>query len=68
MKIQIVALAAAALCLAGAARGSAQQTAAAPDKIVATIDATQTGVPVSPYEYGMFIEHIGNTMYSQPLG
>ena len=64
MKIQFAGLAVAALCIAGAARGSAQQTAAAPDRIVATIDSTQTGVPVSPYEYGMFIEHIGGTMYS----
>ena len=64
MKIQIAGLAVAAFCLAGAARGSAQQTAAAPGKIVATIDAAQIGVPVSPYEYGMFIEHIGQTMYS----
>ena len=63
MKIQIAGLAVAVLCLAGAAQVSAQQSAAAPDKIVATIDATQTGVPVSPYEYGMFIEHIGGTMY-----
>jgi len=65
MKIQRSGLAAVALCLAGAAHGSAQQkTAVVPDKIVATIDAAQTGVPVSPYEYGMFIEHIGNLMYS----
>ena len=63
MKIQIAGLAVAVLCLAGAAQVSAQQSAAAPDKIVATIDATQTGVPVSQYEYGMFIEHIGGTMY-----
>ena len=64
MKIQIVSLAVAALCLAGATQISAQQPAAAPGKIVATIDASQTSVPVSPYEYGMFIEHIGSTMYS----
>jgi len=64
MKIQIAAWTAAALCFAGAAHGSAQQAPTTPDKIVATIDATQTGVPVSPYEYGMFIEHIGQTMYS----
>ena len=64
MKIQIAGLAVAVLCLAGAAQVSAQQSAAAPGSIVATIDASQTGVPVSPYEYGMFIEHIGNTMYS----
>ncbi|HEY1806651.1 MAG TPA: alpha-N-arabinofuranosidase [Terracidiphilus sp.] len=64
MKIQIAVLAVSTLCLAGTERVSAQQTAAAHDKIVATIDAAQTGVPVSKYEYGMFIEHIGQTMYS----
>src|SRR5579863_1507112 len=64
MKTQFAALAAAALCFAGTANTSAQQTTAAPDKIVASVDATQTGTPVSPYEYGMFIEHIGQTMYS----
>jgi alpha-N-arabinofuranosidase len=29
-------------------------------KIVATIDAGQTGAPISPYIYGQFIEHIGD--------
>jgi alpha-N-arabinofuranosidase len=38
--------------------------APAPSPIVATIDAQQTAPPVSKYEYGMFIEHIGSTMYS----
>ncbi len=33
-------------------------------KIVATIDASQTAAPVSPYIFGMFIEHIGKTMYT----
>jgi alpha-N-arabinofuranosidase len=32
--------------------------------ITANIDASQIGAPVSKYEYGMFIEHIGSTMYS----
>jgi alpha-N-arabinofuranosidase len=36
---------------------------AAAQKIVATIDTTQTAAPVSNYIFGMFIEHIGKTMY-----
>jgi len=32
-------------------------------KIVASIDTNQTAAPVSNYIFGMFIEHIGNTMY-----
>jgi len=35
-----------------------------PDRLAVTIDTQQTAVPVSKYEYGMFIEHIGSTMYS----
>lgn len=31
--------------------------------LIATIDTQQTSDPVSKYIYGMFIEHIGNTMY-----
>ena len=31
--------------------------------IVANIDAAQTATPVSKYVFGMFIEHIGKTMY-----
>ena len=40
---------------------------AAAQKIVANIDTTQTAAPVSNYIFGMFIEHIGKTMYG-PLG
>ena len=36
---------------------------AAAQKIVANIDASQTSAPVSNYIFGMFIEHIGKTMY-----
>ncbi|MGE5487585.1 MAG: alpha-N-arabinofuranosidase [bacterium] len=38
---------------AGSTRGAA---------IVASIDATKTGEPISPYIYGQFIEHIGDTV------
>ena len=57
--------AAAALLMGGAiATGLAQQSSpAAPQQVNVTIDAQQTARPVSPYEYGMFIEHIGPLIY-----
>ena len=65
MKIQTALFVSAGLWLGCAAAITAQQSSpSAPDRIVANIDASQTGVPVSKYEYGMFIEHIGNTMYN----
>jgi alpha-L-arabinofuranosidase len=33
------------------------------EKVVATIDTTNASEPVSKYEYGMFIEHIGTLIY-----
>jgi alpha-N-arabinofuranosidase len=41
------------------------QTAAAPppQTIVATIDTTKANQPISKYQYGMFIEHIGSLIY-----
>ncbi|HEY6489857.1 MAG: alpha-L-arabinofuranosidase C-terminal domain-containing protein [Terracidiphilus sp.] len=62
MKIMIAQLS----LLAIACTVAQSQTAATPasSAIVATIDAQQTAPAVSPYEYGQFIEHIGNTMYS----
>lgn len=33
------------------------------DPLVVNIDASQTAEPVSKYEYGMFIEHIGQLIY-----
>lgn len=48
----------------GVGVASAQSpNAAAGKSIVATVDATQTAPPVSKYIFGMFIEHIGKTMY-----
>jgi alpha-N-arabinofuranosidase len=35
----------------------------APNPIVAKIDAQQTAAPISKYEFGMFIEHIGSLIY-----
>jgi alpha-N-arabinofuranosidase len=34
-----------------------------PEPIVATIDTTKVGQPISKYEYGMFIEHLGSLIY-----
>jgi len=41
------------------------QTASTPSQgtIVATIDTAKVSPPVSKYEYGMFIEHIGSLIY-----
>jgi alpha-N-arabinofuranosidase len=56
---------AAAFLLGGAlTTGVAQQSSpTAPQQLKVTIDAQQTARPVSPYEYGMFIEHIGALIY-----
>src|SRR5579864_7652636 len=44
--------------------GVAQQSAPAPpQEIKVNIDTRKTDQPVSPYEYGMFIEHIGALIY-----
>jgi alpha-N-arabinofuranosidase len=40
-----------------------QATSSSQKPIVVTIDARQTAVSVSKYEYGMFIEHIGSLVY-----
>jgi alpha-N-arabinofuranosidase len=39
---------------------SAAQVDPHPSPIVATVDARQVKEPISKYDYGMFIEHIGN--------
>ncbi len=42
---------------------AAAQTPGAPEKrISVTVDAATTSAPVSPYLYGQFIEHIGDTV------
>lgn len=37
---------------------------AAHETVTATIDASRTGAPISPYLYGQFIEHAGNLIYA----
>jgi alpha-L-arabinofuranosidase len=43
------------------ARAEAQATQP-PQTVVATIDASKVGEPISKYDYGMFIEHLGNIL------
>src|SRR5690349_15320245 len=50
------------LLIAAASFGAPPQAAGggSAKNVNATIDATQTGAPISPYIYGQFIEHIGD--------
>ncbi len=65
MKNRAVIVAAAAFSLAGAIGTTAAQpnTPTPPQDLKVTIDTQQTARPVSQYEYGMFIEHIGQLIY-----
>ncbi len=63
MKMQIAVFAAAALWAAWVPAAAAQTETQAPQSIVASIDASQYASPASQYVFGMFIEHIGKTMY-----
>ncbi len=64
MKNRTVLIAAAAFTLAGALEIMAQQSAPTPpQELKVSIDTQQTAAPVSQYEYGMFIEHIGQLVY-----
>jgi alpha-N-arabinofuranosidase len=65
MKHRIVIVAAAAFSFAGIlATTAAQQNAATPpQELKVSIDTQRTAQPVSQYEYGMFIEHIGQLIY-----
>ncbi|HEV2136714.1 MAG TPA: alpha-N-arabinofuranosidase [Terracidiphilus sp.] len=64
MNSRIKLLAAAAFWIGCTLGASAQQNeAGAPAQIEATINTQQTAEPVSKYEFGMFIEHIGPLIY-----
>lgn len=54
---------AAALLLSSTIAVAAQMEPTPPSRIMVTIDMQKTMPPVSKYEYGMFIEHIRDTMY-----
>lgn len=63
MKIRVALFLAAAALAAGMSAGSQSTQPANSPRIAATIDTRQTAEPVSKYVFGMFIEHIGKTMY-----
>ena len=65
MKNRIAIIAAATLLLAATVKlGAAQQnTEKVPQELKVEIDTPQSAQPVSGYEYGMFIEHIGALIY-----
>lgn len=50
------------LAFASVIKGSAAEAAHEP--VNATVDASKTGAPISPYLYGQFIEHAGNLIYA----
>ena len=64
MKMRFALIAGAALCLVPLASTAQQAAVTQPERLVANIDARQTAAPVSSHVFGMFIEHIGRTMYS----
>ncbi len=57
-KLCLIALVA-ILCLAYAPEPAMSAT----KTIVATVDTTKLSAPISKYEFGMFIEHIGSLIY-----
>ena len=63
MRIRIAMIGAAVLLLGSPAIVRPQAEPAVPKTLVATIDVQQTATPVSKYEFGMFIEHIGSLIY-----
>lgn len=65
MKNRAAVITATTLVLFAAVRTGAgqQDTGRVPQDLKVNIDTQQTSEPVSPYEYGMFIEHIGSLMY-----
>ncbi len=62
MKMQNAVLVA-ALWIGGAAYSAQTAAPPVPQMVVAKVDASQSAQPVSKYVFGMFIEHIGKTMY-----
>ncbi len=64
MKMRIAILAIAVLSIASGVAIAAQQAdPALPNPLTVTIDTAKTAEPVSKYEFGMFIEHIGPLIY-----
>lgn len=57
------AIAASAVMVCFASVAAAQQFNSTPDRLTVTVDVQKTMPAVSKYEYGMFTEHIRDTMY-----
>ncbi|MEO6995274.1 MAG: hypothetical protein ABI273_16830, partial [Lacunisphaera sp.] len=51
------------LLFLGAALVATAQTPVANPPVTATIDASRTSAPISPYIYGQFLEHAGHLVY-----
>ncbi len=54
---------AAAVCLGFTATAAQNNQPPSPDRLAVSINVQQTAEPVSKYEFGMFIEHIGPLIY-----
>jgi alpha-N-arabinofuranosidase len=53
-----------AILLVLAALTASAQTQTPGQLVTATVDASKTGPPISPYVYGQFLEHAGSLIYS----
>ncbi len=62
-RTRIVLLAFAAVWMPCTTATSQNIEPAIPKQLTVNIDATETAAPLSKYEFGMFIEHIGNLVY-----
>src|SRR6185312_5281591 len=63
-KLLIAIFGATIFCIASTATAAAQQAEpTAPAQLTVNINTQKTAEPVSKYEFGMFIEHIGALIY-----
>ena len=63
MRLQIALIGAAAWLLCSPPIANPQAAPSIPQPVVATFNSLGTSAPVSKYEFGMFIEHIGPLIY-----
>ena len=64
MRVWIARIVVGVFCLGCAIAATAQQAGpSTPEELKVTVVTRQTGEPVSKYEFGMFIEHIGPLIY-----
>lgn len=63
MNMRITLFTAAAVWLGFTATAAQEAQPRSPDRLTVNVNAQQTAEPVSKYEFGMFIEHIGPLIY-----